>query len=127
MSCKPTCSLCPKLVISNSVSYNGTELVVNLPAGSFDNGQKICVVIAQAIPPTTTINAPVVFSIGTGDQTYPLVTSCCRQVTACGIRTRTRYSVVVVTSATGATFKMLGKPCCMPNNDLPSIDGTAPA
>lgn len=48
------------------------------------------------------------------------------QVTACGIRTRTRYSVCVSTTATGGTFKMLGSPCCSPSNNLRSINGTTP-
>ena len=45
----------------------------------------------------------------------------------CGIRTRTRYSTVVSTSATGGTFRLLGKTCPCPDNSLASIDGTAPA
>ncbi len=127
MACKPVCQLCPHLVLSQSVTYTAPNLVIDLPAGSYNNGEKYCIVIAQTIDPATTINAPVVFTIGGGAVQYPLTTSCCAQVTACGIRTRTRYSTVVSTSATGGTFKMLGKPCCMPNNDLTAINGTAPA
>lgn len=126
MSCKPVCQLCPHLIISTAVNFDGTNVIVALPAGSYQNGGKYCIVIAQSIPAAATINAPVAFSIGTGTERYPLTTSCCRPVTACGIRTRTRYSTTVVTSAAGGTFRMLGKPCCMPNNDLTSIDGTAP-
>lgn len=126
MACKPVCQLCPRLVISTAVNFNGTNVIVALPAGSYQNGCKYCIVIAQAIPTSATINAPVVFSIGTGAETYPLTTSCCAPVTVCGIRTRTRYSTVVSTSATGGTFRLLGKPACMPNNDLPAINGTAP-
>lgn len=126
MACKPVCSLCHNLVLSNAVSYNGTNLVINIPAGSYDNNCKYCIVVAQTIPATTTINAPVVITIGDGTELYPLTTCNCRQVTACGIRTRTRYSTVVVTNATGGTFRMLGQPCCSPNNQLASIDGTAP-
>lgn len=126
MSCKPVCQLCPNLVISTAVNFDGTDVIVALPAGSYENGGKYCIVIAQALPTSATINAPVVFSIGTGTERYPLTTSCCRQVTACGIRTRTRYSTTVVTSATGGTFRLLGRPCYMPTNDLASIDGTAP-
>lgn len=126
MSCKPVCQLCDNLIISTAVNFDGTNVIVGLPAGSYENGCKYCIVIAQAIPASATINAPVVFSIGTGTERYPLTTSCCRQVTACGIRTRTRYSTTVVTSATGGTFRMIGRPCCMPNNDLTAIDGTAP-
>lgn len=126
MSCKPVCQLCNNLIISTAVNYDGTNVIVALPAGSYNNGEKYCIVIAQAIPTSATINAPVVFSIGTGTERYPLTTSCCRPVTACGIRTRTRYSTCVVTSATGGSFRMIGKPSCMPNNELQSIDGTAP-
>lgn len=127
MACKPVCKLCDRLVISQAVTFDGTNLIVNLPAGSYNDGCKYCIVVAQAIPATTTINAPVVITIGTGTVLYPLTNRCCAQVTACAIRTRTRYSTCVSTSATGGSFKLLGKPCCSPNNALTSIDGTAPA
>lgn len=126
MSCKTVCRLCDNLVLSQAVTFDGTNLVINIPAGSYDNGCKYCLVVAQAIPATTTINAPVVITIGTGTVLYPLTRCDCAQVTACGIRTRTRYSTKVVTTPTGGSFRMLGKPCCSPNNALQSIDGTAP-
>lgn len=127
MSCKPVCRLCPRLILSQSVTFTDGTLIINLPAGSYNNGCKYCIVIAQAIPDTATINAPVVVTIGTGTEQYPLTNRCCAQVTACAIRTRTRYSTVVSTSATGGTFKMLGNTCPCPTNNLTAIDGTAPA
>lgn len=127
MSCKTSCKLCDRLVFSQAVTFTGGNLVVNLPAGSYGNGCKYCIVIAQAIPAAATINAPVVVTIGAGTQQYPLTNRCCAQVTACGIRTRTRYSVVVSTSATGGTFRLLGRTCPAPSNNLRSINGTAPA
>ena len=127
MSCKPVCKLCDKLVLSQSVSFTGGNLEINLPAGSYNNGEKYCIVVAQAIPDPTTINAPVVITVGAGTALYPLTKRNCAQVTACGIRTRTRYAVCVVTNATGGSFRMLGQPCCSPSNNLTSIDGTAPA
>lgn len=127
MSCRPTCRLCDRLVISQGVTFTGGNLVVNLPAGSYNNGGKYCLVIAQAIPAETTINAPVVITIGTGTQQYPLTNRCCAPVTACGIRTRTRYSTVVSTSATSGAFRLLGNTCPCPTNNLRSINGTAPA
>ena len=127
MSCQNICKLCPKLVISNSVTFANGNLVINLPAGVYQNGEKYCIVVAQAIPPETTISSGVVITIGTGTQQYPLTRTDCSQVTACGIRTRTKYSVCVSTNATGGVFKMLGKPHCYPRNNLPSINGTAPA
>lgn len=127
MACKNTCKLCDRLVLSQSITFTGGNLVINLPAGSYNNNCKYCIVLGQTIPTTTTIGAPVVFTIGTGTELYPLVNRCCRPVTACGVRTRTKYSVCVETTATGATFKMLGNPACQPNNNLTAVDGTTPA
>ena len=128
MSCKNVCRLCGRLVLSQAVSFTGGNLVIDLPAGSYDDGCKYCVVAAQAIPAETTIAAPVVFTVGAGTEQYPLTTRDCAQVTACGIRTRTKYALRVATSAVGGSFQMLGRPCCAPDNRLASLDGgTAPA
>ena len=127
MSCKPVCRLCDRLVLSAAVTFADGTLTINLPAGSYNDGQKYCIVIAQAIPAATTITAPVVITIGAGTEEYPLTDRCCAQLMAASLRTRTRYATVVSTSATGGTFKMLGKGSCAPNNNLTAIDGTAPA
>lgn len=126
MKCKPVCKLCDRLVISQAVTFAAGTLTVDLPAGSYGNGCKYCVVIAQTIPAATTITAPVVFTIGGGTETYPLTDRCCAPVLACGLRTRTRYMVQVATSPTGGNFRMLGRACCAPDNALAAIDGTAP-
>lgn len=127
MACKNVCRLCNRLAISTAVAFTGGNLVITLPANSYMNGEKVCIVIAQTIPAETTITAPVVIQIGAGTEQYPLTTRNCAQVSACGVRTRTRYATRVVTSATGATFRMLGNPACTPNYNLQSIDGNAPA
>lgn len=132
MACSPSCRLCNRLIISESVSVvtvSGVDtLVVDLPSQAYNDNQKYCIVIAQTIPTTATIYMPVAFSIG-GDTTtvYPFVRCDCSQITACGIRTRTRYSTVVSTNAIGGVFKSLGGISCTPNNDLISIPAPAPA
>ena len=126
MSCKNVCRICDRLVLSQSITFDGTNLIVNLPAGSYNNNEKYCVILAQTIPTTATIGAEVLFTIGDGTEEYPLVNKCCRPVTVCGVRTRTKYSLCVQTTATTATFRMLGNPSCAPNNNLSAIDGTAP-
>lgn len=123
MSCKNVCKLCNHLAISTSVTFTGGNLVIDLPANTYRNGEKVCIIVAQAIPAATTINAPVVITIGGGAVQYPLTNKCCTQVTVCGIRTRTRYSTCVVTSSDSATFRLLGRTCCVPNNNLASING----
>lgn len=133
MACKNVCRLCDKLIISQSITFvAGTggapgTLVINLPAGSYNNNCKYCIILAQAFPAATTINANVVFTVGTGTQQYPLVNRCCRPVKACGIRMRHKYSICIETTDTGAVFKMLGTPFCQPNNNLRAVNGTAPA
>lgn len=118
------CKLCNNLIISQAVTFAGGLLVINLPAGSYANKEKYCIVVAQAIPSETTINAPVVITIGEGTVQYPLTRCDCAQVTACALRTRTRYPVQVVTDGTTGTFRMRGKIACAPNNAVAAIDGT---
>lgn len=124
--CKPSCKLCDNLVISQAVTVitvDGTDtLVIDLPARTYMDGCKYCIVIAQTIPATATINMPVAFSIaGVTTTVYPFVRCDCSQITACGIRTRTRYSTIVATNATGGVFKSLGGTSCCPNNNLASL------
>ena len=127
MSCNYVCKLCDRLIISDAVTFTaGTGLIINIPAGSYADGCKYCIVVAQTIPAATTITAPVFITIGDGTELYPLNKCDCTQVTACSIRTRTRYATRVETSATTGVFKLLGKVCCSPNNNLTAIDGTAP-
>lgn len=124
--CKNNCKICDNLVISDSVTLvtvDGVDtVVIDVPATSFRDGQRICLVIAQTIPTTATIVAPVAISIG-GDTTtvYPLVRCDCTQATVCAIRTRTRYPLVVSTNATGGVFKALRGLACAPDNTLPAI------
>ena len=82
----------------------------------------MCLIVAQTIPATATINMPVAISIG-GDTTtvYPIVNCDCSQVTACAIRTRTKYGLCISTSATSAVFKTIKKLPCYPQETLAVI------
>lgn len=124
---KNACSICERLVISQSVTFTAPNLIINLPAGAYQNCERYCIVVAQAIPEATTITAPVFISIGDGTELYPLNRCNGVQATASGIRTRTRYATKVTTTATGGAFRLLGKICCYPTDSLTNIDGTAPA
>lgn len=127
MACNNICRLCNRFIISDTVTFADNTLTINIPAGSYTNGEKYCIVIAQSIPEATTITAPAVITIGEGTDTYPIVAKNCAQVMAGALRTRTKYSAVVITTATGGSFKLLGRPCCTPNNALTSINGGAAA
>lgn len=123
MACNNVCRLCDNFIISQSVAFTDGNLIIDLPAGSYADCRKVCIVVAQRIPDTTTINAPVVITIGGGPVQYPLVKRNCRQVVASGLRTRTRYKTVVETTNDSGLFRMLGNPCCTPDNRLAAING----
>lgn len=112
MSCPTSKCLCDKLIISQSVTFTNGQLVINIPAGSYTDDGKYCIVVAQAIPTTTTIAANVVITIGTDTTTYPLVNCDCTNVNACQISSRKRYSVKVHTNIQSGVFKLLGPASC---------------
>lgn len=126
MACKTVCRLCDSLVLSTAVTFADDTLTINIPAGSYNNCGKYCIVVAQPIPAETTISAAVVVTVGAGTVEYPLVSRCGIPLTAASIRTRTKYATIVNTTATGGSFKLLGKAACAPVNNLAAIDGTAP-
>lgn len=127
MSCQNVKRLCNNLIISSAVTFANGTLTINIPEGTYGNGCKYCIVVAQTIPEATTINAPVVITIGGGTTAYPLLTCDCQNVTACSINTRTRYSTIVRTDTTSGVFKLLGRlPCsrCVENLASLPIDET---
>lgn len=122
----PVAPLCKNLIISQSVTYASGILTINIPAGSYENCEVYGLIVAQNIPTDTIIGAPVVITIGEGTVNYPLLRCNGAQATVFNVGTRTRYLVKVVTTATGGSFKMLGRSCCTQQTVLDSIDGNAP-
>lgn len=116
-NCINDCSLCRKLIISQAINYDATTntVIVDLPAGSYGNCCTYCIVFAQSIPASATINAPVVFSIGSGTTQYSFLNCDCTPILASQIRTRRKYKVRVSTSIGSGVFKYIGK-CCLPSN-----------
>ena len=117
MACKNVCKLCPNLVISSAVAFDPTSnsLDITIPVGAYTNCRKVCIVVAQAIPDSTTINALV--NIVVNGVRFPLQQCDCTQTSACQIKTRTKYSTRVFTNTVSGTFRLLGKvyPCCPDN------------
>ena len=122
---KNVCNLCPNLIISTAVNFTGGNLVVTIPEGTYENNHKYCIIVAQSIPSTATVSAPVLVQIGTGTELYQVLKCNCRPLTACGLRSRRKYSTRLETNATTAVFRLLGNVCC-PSNELASVNGTSP-
>jgi hypothetical protein len=121
-------------VISTGVSVvaiDGVDtLVIDIPTGFYADNCRVCLIVAQTLPTTTPITAPVAISIG-GDTTtvYPILNCDCSQINACSIRTRTKYGLCISTSATSAVFKTIKKLPCYPQETLAVIPAptTTPA
>lgn len=115
MSCKNECKLCRNLVISTAVAFDAATNTLNITLPESDetngilygNGCKVCFIVAQTIPATTTITALV--NIIIGGSTFPLQRCNCTQATACEIRTRTRYATCIVTNSVSGAFRLIGK------------------
>lgn len=119
------CKLCDRLIISDSVTFTGGNLLIDIPAGTYGKGCRYCIVVAQRIPAAATISAPVYVTIG-GEATtlYPLVKCNCAQATACSMRARTKYPVVVQTDGVGGSFRLLRQLPCAPDNSLRTLPVT---
>lgn len=120
--CNNSCNECPRKIYSDSVSVVTVNavptLVVDLPAQSFNNCQRGCIVITQNIPEAATITMPVAVSIGGVTTTvYPVVDCNCATVTAPQLRTRRRYPFVVKVEGTSGTFKILRNLSCSCGNN----------
>ena len=134
MSCNNNCNrLCRNLIISTSISVvtvGGTDtLLINIPESTYRNNECFCIVTAQNIPDTATINMPVAISIGGNTTTvYPLVCSkTCLQAVACQVNSRRKYKVIVSTNTDSGVFKAicgLTSYCPSVLDSLPVVEAT---
>lgn len=133
-NCNLQCNkLCPHYIVSDSVSVvtvNGTDtLLINIPSGTYCNGQTYCIIVAQNRPSTATVDMPVAISIGGNTTTvYPLVCNrTCLQANACQIAGHSRIKVIIQTNITSGVFRAcqgLGS-CCAENlRSLPVVTAT---
>lgn len=108
MACSNISCLCNHLIISDSVSFADNNLLIDIPAGTYENREKYCIIVAQDIPSDTTISADVAITIG-GDteNLYPLVNPNCTNVSASKIQPRTKYATRVFTNIQSGVFKLI--------------------
>lgn len=105
--------ICKNLIMSDAVTFTDPNLIINIPEGTYNNGQKYCLVVGQDVPVTTTIAATVGITVGEDTTIYPLVNSNCTNVNACQISNRNIYPVIVKTNIQSGVFKLLENlNCC---------------
>lgn len=123
MDCIRNCKLCKNLILSTAINYDAATntVIVGLPANTFENCQKYCIVLAQTIPEAATINSQVVFSVGTNVTQYPFLNKDCVPVYVSQIRARRIYPVKVSTTINEGVFKYIGN-CPLPCVNRPISD-----
>lgn len=126
MACKPVCKICPHFIAARTVTYASGVLTINIPAGTYNNGKKYCLVVADRIPTDAINGAPVVVTIGSSTVSYPLLRCNGAQVVAGNLRSRYKYSTVFSTNvAGGGAFRLLGKVFCCETNTPSGVTVTA--
>ena len=90
MACNCGCRCCPQLVRSTALTYNAETnvLSVSIPEATYLNHQRLCLVIAQAIPSSVNANTTVNILVGAGTTGYPIYTRFLNDVYADSLMTR---------------------------------------
>lgn len=122
MSCINNCQVCSNLVASTGVAVSGSTLQITIPTMSINDNQKICLLVAQAIPSGAGV-LPV--EIINGSNTITLLSKCCKPVYADQIRSRRIYVLCANTATPSATVK--SNNLCPTAFVAPQLTGTATA
>jgi hypothetical protein len=101
------CQVCNNLIVSASIAVAGNNLVINIPTKVLQNRQKICLLLAQAIPAGGG-TLPVV--ITDGATTIAVVRPDGNYVRADQLRTRTILNATIATTPPTAIVR---NTCCL--------------
>lgn len=95
--CNCKCQNCCKLICSTSVQVTtGSQMVINIPERTFNDGEIVCLVICQSFASTT---EPVIVVDGTTK--LPLLRCDGNQVRGEQLRARRKYKLQVATTPEG--------------------------
>lgn len=119
--CNQNCQNCCNFVCSTAITVTtGTSMVITIPTTVLNNGQTICLCLAQSFASTT---EPV--SVTDGTTTLPLLRCDGNQVRGEQLRARRKYCLKVAT--TPASLIVRSKNLCPTCYVQPQITGTATA
>lgn len=119
MACRNIGHLCDKLIISQNINFANGTLAIILPDDvDIVDKNKYCIVLAQALPADTTINADVIVRIAGSPKPYPLVNKDFTPVSVRQIFEKTRYSTRFLNNIQDGVFRLMSDtkcgccPCC---------------
>ena len=111
MACNCGCRCCPLLVKSTALTYNAETnvLSVSIPEATYQNHQRLCLVITQAIPAGVNANTTVNILVGTGQTGYPIYTRFLNDVYADSLMTRRVYPLLAATDTEAFVIVDVGR------------------
>ena len=111
MACNCGCRCCPQLVRSTALTYNAETnvLSVSIPEATYLNHQRLCLVIAQAIPSSVNANTTVNILVGAGTTGYPIYTRFLNDVYADSLMTRRVYPLLAATDTEAFVIEDVGR------------------
>lgn len=104
------CKVCPNLVASTEVAVADNELQITIPAMTINNNEKVCLLIAQAIPAGAD-TLPVVVLNGTGGTAIQMINRCGDSVRADQVKSRKIYNLRIMTDPALAVVRS-NNLCC---------------
>ena len=104
------CRVCTNLVASTEVAGVDNELQITIPSMTINNNEKVCLLIAQAIPAGADM-LPVVLLNGTGGTVIQMINRCGDSVRADQIKSRKIYNVRIMTEPALAVVRS-NNLCC---------------
>ena len=104
------CRVCTNLVASTEVAVVDNELQITIPSMTINNNEKVCLLIAQAIPAGADM-LPVVLLNGTGGTVIQMINRCGDSVRADQIKSRKIYNVRIMTEPALAVVRSINL-CC---------------
>ena len=101
MACNCGCNCCCNLVKSTAINLDteNNVLQITIPAATYDNHDKICLVITQAIPDGINSDTTVSILVGAATTEYPVYTRLLNYVYADAIRPRRLYPLYAATDS----------------------------
>ena len=117
----------PRSVTAETITFADGTLTINVPQRTFYAGCVYFLRLVDPIPAATTVNAPIVITIGDGTVEYPLVGFRGAQLTAEYLRSGYSYPITLINSGANGAFKLLAPVCYNRLAGAFSVDGTAPA
>ena len=104
------CRVCPNLVASTAVEVADSELQITIPAMTINNNEKVCLLIAQAIPAGAD-TLPVIVLNGAGGKVIQMIDRYGDSVRADQIKSRKIYNLRIMTDPALAVVRS-NNLCC---------------